>query len=190
MPPAGYDVESGEPPFWKEYDMNRTALTFLGHACIAMLQVTLKLYLDSFKDKVEQYYGKQDWSPSTKKKERGNNWFTRYKLVFLEVLDIDWNEFGAVKLAILEQITLARDDIMHRPKIWTLETYQSKPHFAKYTESFFAGELDLQLYSRTGKPLGDTWVLDVTPEKMHQAIDLVDGFCQFMDGEWVSGREG
>ena len=188
-PPAAYDMESGEPAFLEEYDMNRTGLTFLGHACIAMLQVSLKLYLDAYKTEVERYHGKQDWSPSNKRKLRGDNWFTHYKLAFLEVLGIDWIDFGEHELTILEQITLARDDILHPPKIWTRQTYQSKQHFAKYTESFFASEFDLEIYRRTGRLLGDTWALDVTPEKMREAIELVDSFCQFMEDKGQSWRK-
>ena len=105
------------------------------------------------------------------------------------MLGIDWGEFGEDKLAILEQITLARDDISHPPQIMSLEAYQGKQHFAKYTESFFASKWEQQLYERTGKLIRGTWILDVTPEKMLEAIELVDSFCQFMDGKWMSWRE-
>ena len=72
MAPAGYDVESGEPPFLNEYLLNKSALTFLGHAGIAMLQVALKLYLDAYKTKVEGLHGPQPWGS-------GKNWFARHR---------------------------------------------------------------------------------------------------------------
>ena len=183
----GYDVESGEPPFLNEFLRTSSALMFLGHAGIAMLQVALKLYLDAYKTEVDSLYGKQKWVPAKRTKIRSENWFAKYREVFLNVLGIDWNEFGDQHIGILEQITLARDDIFHKPEIWTLHTYQSGQHFAKYTEPFFVDDLYLEHARKTGKPpIGKTWALDVPPEKMREAIDLVDGFGKFMEDKWLT----
>jgi hypothetical protein len=187
--PSDYDIESGEPPFLAEWQMNQDGLTLLGHSGIAMLQVTLKLYLDTYKEEVERFHGKQRWEPAHPKNVRGENWFALYKDVFLNILGIDWNEFGKENVAILEQITLARDDIFHQPRLWTVDTYQSKQHFAKYTESLFADERYLQHFRQTGSVFpGRTWAIDVPPERIHKAIELVDTFCQFMEAKWMSWR--
>jgi hypothetical protein len=150
--PNGYDVESGEPPFLEEWQLNKDGLTLLGHSGIAILQVTLKLYLDTYKQEVERFHGNQKWVPSDSRKVRGENWFALYKDVFLNVLGIDWREFGEENVAILEQIALARDDIFHQPRIWTVDARQSKQHFARYTESFFADERYLEHYRQTVSP--------------------------------------
>jgi len=188
--PDDCDVESGEPPFLAEWQLNKDGLTLLGHSGVAMLQVTLKLYLDTYKQEVERFYGKQSWVPANTRKVRGANWFAVHKYVFFDILGIDWSEFGEENLAILEQIALARDDIFHQPKIWTVDTYQSEQHFAKYDESFFADERYLEHYKQTGDVFpGDTWAIDVPPERMHKAIELVGTFCQFMEKKWMSWRK-
>ena len=187
LPPADYDMESGDPPFMDEWQLNKDALTLLGHSGIAMLQVSLQLYVNTYKEEVDRFYGKLEWTPSNKKKMRGDNWFARDQQVFLDVLGIDWSEFGEKDLSVLEQITLARDDVFHQPHIWSVEAYQSRQHFVKYKESFFADDRYLEHFKQTGRVFpGGTWAIDVTPEKMHRAIELVGGFCQFMQGKWMS----
>jgi hypothetical protein len=186
--PGDYDMESGGPPFLEEWQFNHDGLTLLGHSGIAMLQVTLKLYLDTYKQEVD-FHGKQNWVPAKAHKGRGENWFARYRAEFLNVLGIDWTAFGKESIAVLEQIALARDDIFHQPHIGTVDTYQSKQHFAKYAESFFADEQYLEHYRKTGSVFpGGTWAIDVPPERIQRAIELVDAFCKFMQGKWMSWR--
>lgn len=84
--PDGFDPEMGEPPYLEEWQLHHDALTLLGHSTIAMLQVALKLYLDSYKKEVDRFYGKQKWKPEDDKSLRGSNWFPRNRTVFLEVL--------------------------------------------------------------------------------------------------------
>jgi hypothetical protein len=179
--PGNY--ESEEPPFLAEWEENLEGLTLLGHAGIAMLQVSLKLYLDSLREQVNQTVGKQDWKPE--KKARDINWFGQYRQAFQTVLGFDWVEFGEEELGIVDQITRARDDIMHESDIWSVDTYQSDRHFAEYKESFFAKDTYLEHYKRTGKVLFGKWAIDVTPEKMRNALSVVDRFCKFMDDRWL-----
>jgi hypothetical protein len=185
QPPLNFDPTNGEPQFMDEWQLNQDALTLLGHSGIAMLQVTLQLYLDAFKSQVEERYGRVKWKTG-KRRSRGDNWFARYKSDFVETLGIDWDDFGG-GLAVLEQIALARDDVFHRPDLWSLDAYQSTVHFQKYSESFVANERFIERFRETGKPFpGDTWPIDVTPDKMDKCIDLVSAFCDFMEQQWVA----
>ena len=186
VPPPEFNPEDGEPPFLAEWQRNSDGLTVLGHAGIAMLQVTLQLYLRRYREEIDHIHGKQQWSPR-KSFLRGENWFSRERACFQTVLGIDWDEHGPEHIAVLEQIALARDDIFHHSDIWGVQVYQSPQHFERYKESYFADERYLPHFRATGEVFpGRTWAIDVTPQRMNDAVDRVESFCEFMDSKWMS----
>ena len=130
-----------DPPYWKQaegrYSDDRTDLA----------NMPLEQFHEVLCHTINDFGGPQPWGS-------GKNWFARHREDFRQVLGIDWNEFGDQNISILEHINLARNDIFHNPEISTLLTHQSSQHFMKYTESFFADELHLEIAKaqETGTP--------------------------------------
>jgi len=177
------DPEGGEPPYQHEWNDCYESLDVLGQHCIGMLGTSLRLYLDSYTERMNKL------GINLKYKRRDNKgWLHDYKKLFLEEMKIDWDK-SPVNIGILEQILLARNDFEHNTDIATMAVYQNEKHFEKYKDSFFADNMELQLYRGKGSEGEEflpfaPWHLNVSHEQLLKAIEEVRNFCAWLEAVW------
>lgn len=85
--------ESGEPPYLGEWIEASESLQVLGYSCLSMLAGTLHLYLEAQSGLLQLSIGNR--------REKG--WFNRYRALFSEDLDIQF-ENSPADLALLEEV--------------------------------------------------------------------------------------
>jgi hypothetical protein len=168
------DPENGDtdPPFLDEYQRAAEAIEVIGHWCLCMVFASCKAYLEECVDEMARdYRGLGDLRQILAQK-KAKSWFERYRLLFLEELGIDW-EKGPVKLADLEHMNLARDDLTHNVEVMSMYVYQTESHAQRYPKGRFVDDL----WTRLG--LGGR--IKVGPEELTAAITVVDEFCRWLE---------
>src|SRR5262249_48212846 len=183
-----------EPPFFSEWYDAKESLNVLGQMCISMLSSALQLYLKECINELHRRYGTKALAkfgigrPEENKaafKKKG--WINGYRVFFRDKLRIDWNNAPS-DLKLLEEIVLARNNIQHPARIDRLSAQHWEYNPKEYPRSFFADEDEMKmiavdpLHHGSGDPLsGDPpflWRLDISKDKLWQAIDEVEKFCE------------
>lgn len=191
--------EDEEPPFLREWMEAGESLDVLGQMCISMLASTLQLYLKECTNDIRTRYGCEALAkvgigrPEEDKAAFKKGWISGYRMFFQDKLRIDWNKAPS-NLRLLEEIVLARNKVQHPETITRLSVQHWEHDAKKYPRSFFADEEEMKMIA--ADPLIDEWLgpwkLDITKERLGQAIEEVEKFCEWLDGElqkWPSQLE-
>jgi hypothetical protein len=160
-----------EPAFLPEWQDADDSIMTIGYWALCMVQSSLKAYLRECVGPLGNVW----WNPDQLKAElpnkKGGSEFGRYRLLFLEDLEVDWNQ-GPVKLADLEQLNLTRDDLTHQVDMFNTNVARAAKHASRYPAGMFVDEP----WARVGVER-----LKVDKEKLLLAIDLVRRFCGWLD---------
>ena len=166
-----FNPEEEEPPFLVEWLDADESLNILGKSCLCLVQNAFRNYLDGF---VEHYSsrasneGKSNSPPSAK-----GNWFENYRKFFLLTYGIDWAR-SPIDTHFLEEINFVRNDIQHGGTFYSLEHRQNPEYFKRFPESIFAEE----------SMLGPPGRVVVTKGNLFRAIQAIEDFCSYLEGEW------
>jgi hypothetical protein len=198
-PECDESMASGEPPFLDEWVNARESLDVLGQMCMSMLSSTLKLFLEEcIKDlhtrfTTESFKSAGIGRPEENKTAFKKGWINGYRVYFRDKLQIEWKDVSS-DLKLLEEIVLARNSIEHPESIAHLPARYWGRDSKSYRQSFFADEDEIKML--VDDPLVGEWLcrwkLDISKEKLWQAIDEVEEFCAWLDGElqrWPSQLE-
>ena len=184
--------EDGEPPFLTEWIEADESVDVLGQMCICMVATALYLYLKEWVDRLYRFSGgdeliKKIGRPEDNKAALKKGWINGYRIFFGEKLKISWEQ-GPSNLGLLEEIVLTRNRAQHPEDIASLRIEQSKQDFRKHPRSFFADELEMQIFHDPERPeeewLLRPWRLNVTKEKLFDAIDEVERFCDWLEEQY------
>jgi hypothetical protein len=169
--PPGYDPEDGgEPPHLDDWMEAGAALNILGQSCLCLAQISFRDFLDGFMERGG--CGK----PSAK-----GNWFKRYARFFREEYGIDWSK-APVDLELLEDISLTRNSIQHTEhpiRFYELDRQQTTEHHSRFPDSIFADEIEKRLMPASSSH--GPYRISVTRTSLYAAIDVIDGFCTYLD---------
>jgi hypothetical protein len=160
-----------EPAFLTEWQEADDSIMVVGHWCLCMVQVTLQKYL---RDSISPIGS--DWWDSLALtmvlgQKKGKNWFQRFRLLFFEDMDIDW-EKGPVPLGDLEQLNLTRDDLIHNIDMTTFTVERAESHAERFPIGLFTDDLWRSL---------DAERVRIDRDKLALAIRLVTDFCAWLD---------
>jgi len=180
--------EDPEPAFLTEWMEADESIDVLGQMCISMLSSSLRLYLvESVNERLGRYNRESlrkagIGRPEENKAAFKKGWINGYRVYFRDHLGIDCDT-AAVNLSLLEEIVLARNRAQHPDSITTLKIEQSTRDAKKYPKSFFADEMEMQIFGTTN--VHDEWLrpwrLNVTRDRLFEAIDEVERFCSWLD---------
>jgi hypothetical protein len=168
----GGDIEQ---PFLSEWLDADTSLELLGRACLSMLSASLQLYFKQW----ELKFGLSCGMHHKKAFKRG--FLHGYQVCFADALGVAWEQCPA-DLAIVEQVTLARNRDQHPETISTFEVSHSKEDWTRYPRPFFSDEFGRDF--EDPDVLGNWWLgprLRVSREKLFEAIDQVDLLAKWLD---------
>jgi hypothetical protein len=153
------DKESDEPPFLTEWIEASEANDILGNVCVCLVQTAMKQFFEAF-------FQETGRKPPT---GRGS-WFERYRAFFLNEYGIDWSK-GPVKLEVLEDLSLARNDIQHGGTLMTKTTIQNPDYARRFPNSLFT-----EMFVIRPK-------IAVNRDSLMAAIQAVEEFCSYLERE-------
>src|SRR5437773_7612164 len=192
--------EDGEPPFLQEWMEADEAPDVLGQMCVSMLSSTVQLYLkecinDLHTKYTAEWLQKAGIGPPEEENKAAfkKGWINGNRVYFRDKLRIEWNNAPS-NLKPLEEIVLARNKVQHPETITDLHARHWDHDPKNYRRSFFADEDEIKMI--VAAPLMDEWFLprrlNITKERLWQAIEEVEKFCCWLDGElqkWPSQLE-
>ena len=161
-----------EPAFMEEYEQASESIEVIGHWSLCMVYASCKAYLEEYLGEMSRDYRGLGELEQVLSNKKAKSWFERYRLLFLEDLGIDW-EKGPVKLADLEHMNLARDDLTHNVDVTSMYVYQTERHAERYPKGRYVDEL----WTRLG--LGGR--IRVGPDELNAGIGAVHQFCAWLE---------
>lgn len=181
--------EADEPPFLDEWMDASDCLDVLGQSCISMLATSLHLYIQEWvselvaraTEKQLREHGIGLSTDATYKAAFKRGWITGYR-AYCAALGVDWSDAPS-DLALLEEIVLARNSVQHATEITSVRAREGAKKPVKHP-GFFADPLELAMFSqlRHSESLRPVR-LNITQEKLFAAIDEVEQFCDWLDGQ-------
>lgn len=187
--PPGYEDE--EPPFFSEWQDAGDALDVLGQSAASLLSQTLKLYLEHWVQELRRRAGDEQLqkesigvpSDSRYKAAFKKGWLAGYG-AYCAALGVQWSQ-SPVDVDLLEQLVLARNAVQHSEDITSIRVRQSHSDAARFAEGHFADEFDIKLNEsmQPGSKFIQPPHLDITDERLRIAIETVDHFCSWLDGQ-------
>ena len=153
------DPESDEPPFLAEWIAASESAEMLGNFGLCLVQSALKQFLEAFLQE----------TGGTLPAGRGS-WFERYQTFFRDEYGIEW-EAGPVNLEILEDLSLARNDIQHGGTLTTRTTIQNPEYARRFPNSMFTESFIV-------RPR-----IAVDRTSLTAAIQAVQTFCAYLEHE-------
>jgi hypothetical protein len=162
-----------EPAFLTEWQEADNSLDVLGHLCLCFIQGSLKAYLEERINDIGRTFGTAT-SEELKRRlaaKRGN-WFEKYRLLFLEDLNIDWQN-SPVPIPDVEHLNLTRDDIIHNVDLTTTNVGQTEQHAGRFPNGLFTDDM----WAAMGIP----GIIKVDAAKLQKAVEIVLQFCQFLE---------
>ena len=169
--------EDGEPPFVEEYMEAEVGLEVLGRTCISMLSASLQLYFMTWQAQLGL-----TWSEDLQKAFK-EGFLRGYQTCFGEVLNVSWDECPA-NLALLDQVTLARNIDQHPADITTMRVTHRRNDLEKYPEPFFASEVERKMLGWMAPPL------HVSRDNLFEAIGEVAALADWLEGAMRAARNG
>ncbi|MDO8937633.1 MAG: hypothetical protein Q7U98_00570 [Methylicorpusculum sp.] len=182
IPPYS-ESEYPEPYFLEEWIEANESIQVLGCLCISMLSNVFKTYFEEW----ERLIGMP-------KNEEIKNAFNKgflngYKAYFAEYYNIRFEESPA-KLAILEEITLARNKTQHTESIVSNTHSYSYSELKKLRPPFFINNLGRSLFNEATQN-DDEWFefltlfedtsMQITGEKLFAAISEIERFTEWLE---------
>ena len=151
------DHENDDPPFIEDWIEAIEAAELLGNLSLCLVQSSLKQFLELF---VQEMGG----APPTGK----GTWLERHQQFFLNEYGIDWSK-GPIKVEVLEDLSLARNDIQHGGTLMTKATIQNRDYARRFPDSLFT------------EPFVPGPRIVVTRESLTAAIQAVESFCAYLE---------
>jgi hypothetical protein len=138
------DSEDPDPPYLEEWMLATDELEVLGRTCLSMLSPSLQLYFTTW----EHNLGIQ-CNQGARKRAFRKGFLAGYKICFGEVLDLSWNDCPA-DLALIEQITLARNRDQHAQSLTSMRVSHSREDLAKHPHPFFVSSMERRMSEESG----------------------------------------
>jgi hypothetical protein len=160
-----------EPAFLAEYQQADESIMVIGHWALCMVQASLQAYLKACIGPHGSFWWKPQLLLSLLAKRRSKDWFHRYQILFLEDLGIDWNK-SPIPISDLEQLNLTRNDLMHNVDMLSMNVARSEDHSRRFSVGLFTDDL----WAGAGIER-----VKVTKQQLRRAIDLVYGFCSWIE---------
>jgi hypothetical protein len=167
------DNPDDEPAFFEEWVKANAAVTITGAACLDLLQSTFHAFLDEY---MRHIGNKQVIHQLKKSQQKG--WFGKYKVLFHDHLQIDWDASGA-DLVLLEQMILTRNEFTHNIDLLSLDAFQTPSHAEKYPNSTFADPR----WKNTLFPQYEHTRLIVPGDTVQRAVEALRTLCEYLDRE-------
>ncbi len=162
------DDPDDEPAFFEEWQKADAAMTITGVAALDWLQTTLHAFIDRYMRELGLEQQGRITVP-------GDGWFGRYKTLFHDHLQIDWEASGA-DLKLLEQVILMRNDFTHNVDLFSFDTFQTSHYAKKYPKSEFADPRGKRSFSKRTR-------LIVESATLSRAVTAVRTLCEFLNRE-------
>lgn len=187
-PPA---YEDAEPPFLTEWQYAGDSLDVLGQSVVSLLAQSLKLFLEHWVLELRQRVGDEALrtegvglpSDSKYRADFKRGWLVGHRAYSAE-LGVQWSQ-APIEFGLLEQLVLARNAAQHSVDITSMRVRQSESDATRYPNGDFADEFDIRL-NESMQP-GSSFIqpprLDITSEKIQTAIEAVEVFCTWLDGQ-------
>lgn len=169
--------EDGEPAFLSEWIDSQTSLDMLGRACVSMLAASLKLYFQTWENKLCI-----KWDSGERQKTFKNGILHGYKHCFSEALSLNWDECPA-DFDVLEQVILARNRVQHPETITKMGVDHAPADRKKHPSLFFATEWERSVFL-DGDLAGITWLnpaVSVSKESLWQALGEVEKLVEWLE---------
>jgi hypothetical protein len=169
--------ENSEPAYldkWLEAD---ESLQILGCTCISMLAAIFHLYFKTLERQIGVPVG------DSFKTDFKSGWLNGYKAYFAYNFRIKFEDCPT-RLAVLEEMVLARNRVQHPESITTNSHHYSRGDLEKLPNSFFIDEDDASLFCDVEE--GEhSWLLAprirVTVEKLFATLSEVDSFAEWLE---------
>ena len=178
--------EDGEPPYLDEWIDASEAMEVLGRNCLSMLSTSLNLYLWTWEQELPIR-----WTGDERKHAFRNGYLDGYRACFEYILEQSWADCPA-DLALIEQVTLARNRDQHPDEIVTMRVSHTRADLNKYPRPFFMSEFDrarLDEHELEHRFLMNPSV-DVSPEQLEQAIAETERLASWLEEHLVAFRYG
>jgi hypothetical protein len=176
-----------EPPYMEEWSDAEDALNFLGRSCISMLSGTMQLYFEAWKQELRIQLDEADRAVFKK-----GGILAGYRNVFEQVLKVSWKDCPA-DLAILEQVTLARNNDQHQESIMSLDARHQKRDWEKNPDLFFISDTNRKAMAENPDS-GMFFMLsnrvEVTREKLFKAIEELEQLAAWLEPRFMTLRYG
>jgi len=118
--------------------------------------------------------------------------FSRALTIFSERLQIDWSACPA-DLAILEQVTLARNQSQHSETLTSLEARHPRNFRAQFPNPLFIPEHERQWTEEERAAFGMDWwgsELTITRDTLFEAIKVAEQFVDWLEPQLQTKRWG
>jgi hypothetical protein len=176
--------EDGEPAYLVEWLEASEGLEVLGRTCLSMLSPSLQLYFRTW----EQQIGVR-WEVGERKKAFGKGFIEGYLTCFEQVLEISRSDCTA-DLALIEQITLARNRDQHPEEITSMRVAHSMADREKHSLLFFMSEQDRAMFDDAdlAKLSFLNPAVHVSRAQLEVAIGQAEKLADWLDGHLVHAR--
>ena len=178
--------EDGEPPYLDEWVEASEAVEVLGRSCLSMLSASLNLYFRTWEQELPIR-----WADGERKHAFRNGYLNGYRICFEAVLEQSWEDCPA-DLALVEQITLARNRDQHPDEIVTLRVTHARADLDKYPRPFFMSEFDRRRLDE--RDLEHGFLMNpsvyVSPEQLDQAITETERLAFWLKERLLPFRYG
>ena len=175
--------ESGEPAYLDEWQDADEALEMLGQMCLSFLSTSLKLYLNDTINELTRFLGHGAKLPPVEPKpglEKYETWFRRVNIDF---------QHAPANVALLREIVATRNLIQHPESIGFMRLHQRAADQKRFPRPFFAHPIEKAIADR--QPDYEATLLWVTGDTLYGAIDVVEGFCSWLEREvWATTQVG
>ncbi|MGD8113083.1 hypothetical protein [Vibrio sp. TRT 17S01] len=174
--------EDPEPPFLNEWIDAKSAMEISGLHALSMLSSSLQLFLKAWVSRLEDHHG-MSFKPDFKSK----GWFNGYRQIFKEC-DLEMEHCPA-DLAVIEQITLARNRAQHPDHLTSVNVYHSKRDLEKYPNPYFAQQIEKKMALEGSET---NWffppIISPSKEKVFESINNVESLCSWLESEYRDAR--
>ena len=170
--------EDGEPPLMEEWSEAQESLDLLGATCVSMLSETLKLYFQTWEQKLRLSCQVENKAVF---KKRG--FVAGYLVCFGKKLESDWSDCPA-DLELLEQIAHARNDAQHHKDITSLRLYHNPKVQERHASPFFLSDAERRMIGEEDyreMPWSRGLTLTVSREALLEAINQVEIFADWIE---------
>lgn len=178
--------EDGEPPYLEEWMEAEEGLEVLGRSCLSLLSASLKLYFETWESELGVRCEK-----GARKRAFKRGFLRGYQECLGEVLRLSWDGCPA-GLALVEQITLARNRDQHPDDIGSLRVSYRRKDLAKHPHPFFVSEVELNTRHSFGiqAPFWMTPDVNVRRDALFTAIEEVEKLAEWLEERMVAARYG
>lgn len=174
------DDFSGEPPFLEEWQDASMAVNILGQSCLGLVLQSLKEYIYGHTEVLISHNNGTNRRLPPKHSKKG--WFQWYKKCYEEEHHLNWD--GApVNLEFIEHMILTRNDTQHYLNDFDLHRRQDQKHFQRHPDGVFVDEAFRSSEYFAAQP----GYITVTAEGLRKAMDEVERFARFIEGDCKPG---